>query len=868
MGLVVSVFILQLSGNLVLRAHRVRAAVIARLEQNFGRRVEVQSFAVSLFPLPSLDAEAVTVGEDPAFGNEYFLRADRLSARLRLLGLLRGRLEFGTLSLDHPSLILVKNAEGRWNLERWLPPASPETRGSSAAKSPYAAANRLAKIEITDGRMNFKLGDDKKPFAFTNVKGSVEQTAFGRWQINLKAQPWRSGVQLQTTGTIEVHGEVAGTSARLRPAHLQIRWARASLADVIRLTRGQDEGVRGLFDLDATAESGTKNTRADAPPGEWSFSFSARATEIHRWDITQRAENPRLALQAKGRWLPSDGNIDVDELVLSGPKSNLRGKAGLSTVPQTNFFVSLDSAGIQASDVLVWYRAFAPGVADGVSVDQYFTGGVALHGWPIRLDAAAFSSQGGVLNLPGRKSPLRIGPARGGMEKSAFVVDPLQIAWAEVAEAKADGAKRPQPQKPRTPAVSSTSMTLTFRYDFDAKEGSVGIAGVTDSAQDLFKSTAAFGKQLNRGWDWAGGLNANLQRNWGNEATAGWNGQVEFQKGELQIAGLNQPVNVKSANLRWQHGLKTATLLFVEALGADWDGEISENSPAVSMGSEAPRWHFKLHSTSLTAADLDRWVGPRARPNWLQRLLPAVLGGKSGQPPDASEFLRSVNAEGELSLDEFNLEKLIFKQVQSGVTLRNLHLQLHDSQAQWASGTLQGALDANFDATPTYDLRLRTSGINLAQLPLAGKISERFAGTLSGNLALKTEGVGREVLLDKLSGEGRVQLKKLDFRGWDVQASMASGTPHTGSSQWTDGEGMFHVSGRSVEVNYLLLRSPQEQVSLKGSIGFGRNADLTLGSSPSGKVKSPRPERVMQISGPLDGPKVAIQTINAQQPGD
>src|SRR5262249_37118028 len=335
--------------------------MIARLERTFGRHVEVRTFSASLLPLPSLDAEAISVGEDPAFGNEYFLRADHLSARLRLLGLIRGRFEFGTLSLDHPSLILVKE-EGRWNLERWLPPANSAegTREKSSVplRSPDAPTNRLAKIDISDGRLNFKVGDDKKPFAFTAVKGSIEQTAFGRWQINLEAQPWRSGVQLQSTATIQVHGEVAGTSVRLRPARLQIRWARASLADFVRLARGQDEGVRGLFDLDATAESGTKNTRPDALPGEWGFLFNARASEIHRWDITQRADNPRLALQAKGRWLPSDGNINVDELVLSAPKSNLRGKAGFSTVPQTNFFVSLDSAGIQASDAMAWYRAF------------------------------------------------------------------------------------------------------------------------------------------------------------------------------------------------------------------------------------------------------------------------------------------------------------------------------------------------------------------------------------------------------------------------------------------------------------------------------------------------------------------------------
>src|SRR5579859_7347568 len=197
---------------MALRAHRIRAAMIAHLERTFGRRVDVQQFAVSLFPLPSLDADGITVGEDPAFGNEYFLRADRLSARLRLLSLFGGHLEFGTLSLDHPSLILVKNSEGRWNLERWLPPATlPDAsrNRSSPPKLPDTPAARLAKIDVTDGRLNFKIGDDKKPFAFTAVKGSIEQVAFGRWQINLEAQPWRSGVQLQSTGTIQVQGEVA-----------------------------------------------------------------------------------------------------------------------------------------------------------------------------------------------------------------------------------------------------------------------------------------------------------------------------------------------------------------------------------------------------------------------------------------------------------------------------------------------------------------------------------------------------------------------------------------------------------------------------------------------------------------------------------
>ncbi len=110
--------------------------------------------------------EQVSVGEDPAFGNEYFLRADNLSAGLRWTGLLRGHFEFGTLSLSRPSLILVRNNQGRWNLERWLPPAKASTEATARVYGPPSAiapVNRLLKIDFDEGRVNFKNMDDKLP---------------------------------------------------------------------------------------------------------------------------------------------------------------------------------------------------------------------------------------------------------------------------------------------------------------------------------------------------------------------------------------------------------------------------------------------------------------------------------------------------------------------------------------------------------------------------------------------------------------------------------------------------------------------------------------------------------------------------------
>src|SRR6516225_8888915 len=295
-ALVILVLLAQIGLPFLFRSSRMHAYLLRHLERSFGRPVQAQNFSMQLLPLPRVDVDGVSIEENPFFGHEYFLRADRLTASVRWLGLLRGHFDFGTISLSRPSLILVRNEQGRWNLEGWLPPAqskSPAAATSYGPPSPADSGNHLQKIEFDEGRINFKTGDEKRPFAFTNVSGSVEQTAPGRWQLRLEAQPWRSGVPLQSTGTLQVRGEVAGTSARLQPAEIQAHWGKVSIADLFRMVTGNDSGVRGEFALDGTASVG-KPTPGEPPgvPGSWKFSIHARAARIHRWDLTERTDNP------------------------------------------------------------------------------------------------------------------------------------------------------------------------------------------------------------------------------------------------------------------------------------------------------------------------------------------------------------------------------------------------------------------------------------------------------------------------------------------------------------------------------------------------------------------------------------------------
>src|SRR2546429_9700034 len=116
-------------------------------------------------------------------------------------------------------------------------------------------------------------------------------------------------------------------------------------------------------------------------------------------------------------------SILADQFAVEGLRSNLRGKFRYASESATPMELRLDSMGVQASDLLAWYRAFHPDVAEGIIADQYFTGGMILHGWPLSIQSAALSSNGGTVKVPGFVEPVRIGRVNGGRERSRMVID-------------------------------------------------------------------------------------------------------------------------------------------------------------------------------------------------------------------------------------------------------------------------------------------------------------------------------------------------------------------------------------------------------------------------------------------------------------
>jgi len=161
-------------------------------------------------------------------------------------------------------------------------------------------------------------------------------------------------------------------------------------------------------------------------------------------------------------------------------------------------------------------------------------------------------------------------------------------------------------------------------------------------------------------------------------------------------------------------------------------------------------------------------------------------------------------------------------------------------------------------------------GVTLEQLPPAVRVAQRFGGVAAGTVHLTTEGVGREELLRKLTGKGDVHLKNVEFRGWDVSASVADGEPRLGASRWAAGEGVFTLRDRSIAVHGLRLDSGKEETVVNGTVSFSRDADLTVETANAEKrvAMITGTQHVLKITGPLDGPHVSVASPSVRQPAD
>jgi AsmA protein len=118
------------------------------VEQKTGRELTLSGdLKLSVFPWIALETGPASLGEAPGFGPEPFVSIKEAHVGVRLLPLLRGKVEVGSVRLDGARIRLITDESGRDN---WADLGKSETQQAPQAASGATEIPTIAGLEISD----------------------------------------------------------------------------------------------------------------------------------------------------------------------------------------------------------------------------------------------------------------------------------------------------------------------------------------------------------------------------------------------------------------------------------------------------------------------------------------------------------------------------------------------------------------------------------------------------------------------------------------------------------------------------------------------------------------------------------------------
>ena len=843
----------------LLRWSPIRRALRSRLEPRlayaFGRPVDVSYFDVSLLHGLRLEANFITVEEDPRFGQEFFLRADSLSAGLDWTALLRGHLRFARFTFTRPSLNVVVAPDGAWNVESWL--ESRASAGNAAARG-AASPERPRQIVVSAGRINFKRGADKQPFALVELDGTLAPEDGGMWRMQFAARLLRAGVALQDAGTLRFQGRLpeagalpplvipAGAQqAAVSPAQFDLAWQRASLSDALRLVTGQDYGVRGSLEGSLSVRGPAASTVAGAPSAAetesassaaesrmWSFRADLRLGGIHRWDLALRPNLPSVNLTAAGAFASDRSLWEFTSITVDAPRSNLRANGiFVRDLPEKTHFQFLSSS-IHGDDLFAWYRAFHVGVADRFALDGYLGVDIYTAGWPPRIVSGALATDGVRAAVPGVAKRFELSRAVLRFTPQGAELSPLTLTLGETSDTFQMSAKSlPGPGSPWQAVLS----------------------GDTGRLENLFAAAAALGLTRPQGWRGEGGLHARLR--WQGTRVP-WravpSGTLDLEDVNLSAAALALPVHLPSGHLEITATERRIRFSSVQFLGAEWTGKLDAKTLA------GP-WNFSLDADRLDTAEFGRWFPPSISPQLVESSLP-------GDSQDAARLAwpEALTANGRVTVGDFAIGRLRLHKLKAEASIANRRIELSPAEAEFYGGRVHGAFRAGFVAAPRYDVDAQFERVNLAAVTAPHPtLRGCCSGVAGGTLTVTATGVGRDALLKSLEGKGAAEVLGGKLLSLDLRGSIAAGAVQEGVTDFSrKSSARFAIGPSQTSLESFSLAGVQGVAEGKGTVSFSGTLDLDMNFSPSGSA-SPSANRVakrFRLTGTLAAPQMVLSS--------
>jgi hypothetical protein len=824
---------------------RLKTRIANSISRAVARRVEIGSVHLRLLPQPGFDLGNLVIYEDPAFGAEPMLRAREVTAVVRLTSLVRGRLDIARLELTEPSLNLVRRADGRWNLEDLLE-RTERTPLAPTAKSKSEARAGFPYIEASSGRINFKAGQEKKPYALLNADFALWQESENTWGVRLKAEPLRTDMSLSDTGLLRMNGiwQRAG-SLRETPLQFSLEWDRAQLGQLTKLVSGNDKGWRGEVRLNATLKG---------IPAAMRVAADASIQNFHRYDISSSV-GLRLTGHCDGKY----GSIEavLHEILCTAPVADgmitLRGNSGLPGVHRVD--LSLDVESVPVSAVVQLARRakkdLPPDLVSGGSVQGSFA--VKEEGASPR--GPEFQGHGEVTNLLLQSKNTKVDFAAG---RIPFVLSsgrtgvhgPLKgkrvyQLGAEILPAPDElhveygpfpvALGRPAPAQARG-WVARSGYGMVVRGDGEVSHtlrlaSLLGLPAVKASVMGMAQM------ELQIAGSWAGNVAGTAAAFSLPEVT----GTVHLRDVQATVRGMNGPIEISSAELQLLPDEVRIGRLSARAAGAVWTGTVGLARGCGAPGACLVR--FNLSSEEVGIDGLHGWLGSQpSQRRWYQMLTTAE--------PATPTFLETLRATGKLSAGRLRIRDIVAKRVSAALDMERGKMKISELHAYVLGGKHRGDWRADFTGkSPVYSGNGTLTGISLQQIADAMR-DPWISGTATGTYQISASGADSETFWQLADGGLQFDLRD----GVLAHISLASDEGPLRVARW---QGRARLRAGRIEIEKGKLVSPTEAYEISGTASLGRVVDFTLTRNADVKPVGVG-LLVYSITGTLAEPRVAL----------
>jgi hypothetical protein len=802
--------------------NRYRKRVTDDLSRALGRSVTVSNIELKLLPRPGLALSNFVVAEDPGYGAEPMLRAATVTAYIRLTSLWRGRLEIGTLDLDNPSLNLVRRSDGHWNLEELVERTS---QGASAptTKPRPEARPRFPYVEASAGRINFKLGQVKKAFAFTDADFGLWLESESQWGIRLEARPMRTDVGISDTGTLKLDGRFQrGSALRNTPIDFKLTLKEGPLGQITTLIYGHDRGWRGAVSSNATL-TGT--------PAALGVTLDAQVDDFRRYDIAL-GEALRLRLHCTGTYSSPDDTLrDVQCESPVGPGVlRVRGSAQGWLGEAYDLGISAEQVSAERLVALARHAKkdlpsdlTATGDMEAVFAVRKLSGGMPVWSGGGRCEQLALHAQ--VL-----RRDLEIGEVQF-VVPSAAVAKTKRLArtvGSKMQSAATGGLRLVVKPFPLSLGAASPA---TASAAFDPQRYSINLSGEAELARLLSVGKALGVGTPGVGLGGAAQIDLEVAGTWVGFVPPVPSGKVQLRDVTAELQGVSEPLQIASATATLANQAVNVTSFDATfAQGPEISG--SASFPVHCTAPETCTVRFDVRSNEASVARLNRLLNPsfRSQP-WYRLLAPWQRG---------QDALVKLRASGRFSVARFELGTAVANNLSGTLELEAGKLRVSDLRADFLGGHHAGTWTGDFTVSPP---RFSGSGnvtrLSMAQLALL--MHDNWAtGTIDAKYSLAMAGLNPAALRASATGSadftwsgGSLRHVTLDSRGTPVSFS--------------DFAGIVSLENGVLNLTDCKLQSAGGNYTVKGTASFDRSLDIRFERTGG---------RAYTISGTLDKPRV------------